>query len=311
MLLAPVAAHVGTDGITQPMLTILGLVIVMVMVFGGYAMAGGHLGVILAALPFELVMIGGAAVGTFLMANDSVVLKRTVGDLVLAVRGPRWRKQDYTDLLCLLFELVRLARTDPIALEGHIDSPEASDIFARYPAIRDDAFAVTFICDYLRASAMSFDDPHQVGEIMERDLELRQAEMMRPAQAIQTIADALPALGIVAAVLGVVKTMASIDQPPAVLGRMIGGALVGTFLGVFLSYCFAGPLAARVRTIHEDDHRFYGLIRDVLVAHLHRHAPNLCVEIGRTNVPGAIRPAFSEVEQSLTALKVQAARQAA
>lgn len=158
---------------------------------------------------------------------------------------------------------------------------------------------------------MNFDDPHQVSEIMERDLELRQAEIMRPAQALQTVADALPALGIVAAVLGVIKTMASIDQPPAVLGRMIGGALVGTFLGVFLSYCVAGPLAARVRAIHEDDHRFYSLIRDVLVAHLHRQAPNICIEIGRKNVPGAIRPDFTEVERALTVLKVQVAKQAA
>jgi chemotaxis protein MotA len=293
------------------MLTLVGLVIVMVMVFGGYALAGGHLGIILKAMPFELVMIGGAGVGTFLMANDSVVLKQTAADLMLAVRGPRWRRKDYTDALCLLFELLRLARTDPIAVEGHIEGPETSDIFARYPAIRADPFAVTFICDYLRTSAMNFDDPHQVYETMERDLELRQAEMLRPAQALQTVADALPALGIVAAVLGVIKTMASIDQPPAVLGKMIGGALVGTFLGVFLSYCFAGPLAARVRTIHEDDHRLYGLIRDVLVAHLHRHAPNVCVEIGRKNVPGALRPGFRDVEQALNTLKVQAAKQAA
>jgi chemotaxis protein MotA len=293
------------------MLTLVGLVTVMVMVFGGYALAGGHLGIILAAMPFEMVMIGGAGIGTFLMANDSVVLKQTAGDLMLAVRGPRWRRKDYTDALCLLFELLRLARTDPIALEEHIETPETSDIFARYPAIRADSFALTFICDYLRMSAMNFDDPHQVYETMERDLELRQDEALWPAQALQTVSDALPALGIVAAVLGVIKTMASIDQPPAVLGKMIGGALVGTFLGVFLSYCLAGPLAARVRTIHEDDHRLYGLIRDVLVANLHRHAPNVCVEIGRKNVPGAMRPPFRDVEEALNTLKVQAAKQAA
>ncbi|MGH6945644.1 MAG: flagellar motor stator protein MotA [Geminicoccaceae bacterium] len=293
------------------MFAAVGIIIVLVMVFGGYTIAGGHLMIIFEALPFELIIIGGAGVGTFLMANDTSVLKHSLSDLVLTFKGPRWRKQDYTDLLCLLFELVRLARTDQIALEAHIESPETSDIFARYPGIRQDGFAVTFICDYLRTCAMSFDDPHQVSEIMERDLELRESEAMRPAIAIQTVADALPALGIVAAVLGVIKTMAAIDQPPSVLGRMIGGALVGTFLGVFLSYCLAGPLAARMRTIHEDDHRFYALIRDVLVAHLQRHAPNICVEIGRKNVPGAVRPGFIEVEQALNALKVQVARQAA
>jgi chemotaxis protein MotA len=293
------------------MLTLAGLGVVIIAVFGGYVLAGGQLSIILAALPFELLIIGGAGVGSFLMANDTTVLKRAVGDVMLTLKGPRWRKEDYTALLCLLFELVRLARTDPIGLESHIENPETSEIFGRYPRIRSDGFAVALICDYLRASSMSFDDPHQVNEIMERDLELHHAETLRPAQALQALTDALPALGIVAAVLGVIKTMASIDQPPALLGRMIGGALVGTFLGVFLSYCLTGPLAARIRTIHEDDHRFYALIRDVLVAYLNRHAPSVCVEIGRKNVPGALRPGFIEVEDALTGLKVHAARQAA
>jgi chemotaxis protein MotA len=280
-------------------------------VFGGYVLAGGHMSIILAALPFELMIIGGAGVGIFVMANDTTVLKRAAGDVVLALKGPRWRKDDYTALLCLLFELVRLARTDPLGLESHIEGPETSDIFGRYPQILSDSFAIALICDYLRTSGMSFDDPHQVSEILEHDVELHQAETLRPSQAMQSLTDALPALGIVAAVLGVIKTMASIDQPPAVLGKMIGSALVGTFLGVFLSYCLTGPMAARIRTIHEDDHRFYALIRDVLVAHLHRHAPAVCVEIGRKNVPGALRPDFAEVEQALNALKVHAARQAA
>lgn len=293
------------------MLTVGGLCVVVVAVFGGYVLAGGHLSIILAALPFELLIIGGAGVGIFLMANDTTVLKRAVGDLVQTLKGPRWRREDYTALLCLLFELVRLARTDPIALEAHIEDPATSDIFARYPQILADRVAIALICDYLRASSMSFDDPHQVSEIMERDLELHQAEALRPAQAMQVLTDALPALGIVAAVLGVIKTMASIDQPPALLGKMIGGALVGTFLGVFLSYCLTGPLAVRIRTIHEDDHRFYLLIRDVLVAYLQRHAPSVCVEIGRKNVPGALRPAFTELEEALNGLKVHAARQAA
>jgi chemotaxis protein MotA len=169
------------------------------------------------------------------------------------------------------------------------------------PSISDDGKFVVF---------ESRADPHQVGEIIERDLELRQAEALRPAQALQAVTDALPALGIVAAVLGVIKTMGSIDQPPSVLGKMIGGALVGTFLGVFLSYCLTGPLAARIRTIHEDDHRFYALIRDVLVTYLHRHAPSICVEIGRKNVPGALRPEFAEVEQALKDLKVHIAKAA-
>jgi chemotaxis protein MotA len=293
------------------MFTLAGLGVVIITVFGGYVLAGGQLSIILMALPFEFLMIGGAGVGIFFMANETAVLKGVIGDLLQALKGPRWRKEDYTALLCLLFELVRLARTDPIALEAHIENPETSDIFGRYPRVRGDSFAVALICDYLRVASMSFDDPHQLDEIMERDLELHQAQALRPALAMQAVTDALPALGIVAAVLGVIKTMASIDQPPPVLGKMIGGALVGTFLGVFLSYCLTGPLAARIRTIHEDDHRFYALIRDVLVAYLHRHAPSVCVEIGRKNVPGTLRPAFTEVEDALNSLKVHAARQAA
>ena len=162
------------------------------------------------------------------------------------------------------------------------------------------------ICDTMRAGTMNYDDPNQVEEVLEKQLETRLHHDLHPSHALQGMADGLPALGIVAAVLGVIKTMASIDQPPEVLGKMIGGALVGTFLGVFLSYGFVGPLASRVKAIAEQDHGFYQLIREVLVASLHNHSPDICVEVGRQNAPRELRPSFSDLNDALRNTKAAA-----
>lgn len=289
------------------MLPIVGVIVVLGCVFGGYTAAGGKLDIIMKALPFEFLIIGGAAVGAYMIANGSTVLKRTGGDFAKALKGPKWKKEDYTALLCLLFELVRLGRANPLAVEAHVETPHDSDIFAKYPKILQDHHAVHMICDYLRAAGMSFDNPHQVDDMFERELEKHHEEVMAIPAALQTMADGLPALGIVAAVMGVIKTMGSIDQPPEILGKMIGGALVGTFLGVFLSYGVVGPIAARIKSIHEEEARFYALIRDVLVAYLNRHQPNICIEVGRKSVPGHIQPSFFEVEEALDAVKSGAA----
>jgi chemotaxis protein MotA len=285
------------------MIGIVGIVIIFVMVFGGYLLAGGKIEIILHALPFELMMIGGAAVGAFLISNDGASIKHTAKDLLKVFKGPRWRHDDYRDLLCLLFALIRISRSNPVALEAHIESPRESGLFLRYPRILADKEAVALICDTLRAGSMNYDDPHQVEEILDRRTEAAQHHAMHSSHALQSVADALPALGIVAAVLGVIKTMASIDQPPEVLGKMIGGALVGTFLGVFLAYGMVGPFAARLKTIQEEDGHFYQLIRQVLVANLHAHAPNICIEVGRQATPGHNRPAFSDLEEALKAAK--------
>jgi chemotaxis protein MotA len=255
------------------------------------------------SLPFELMMIGGAAVGAFVVANDGSAIKHTLKDLLKVFKGPRWKHDDYRDLLCLLFALIRIARSNPIALEAHIEAPKDSTLFQRYPRILADEEAVALICDTLRAGSMNYDDPHQVEEVLDNRMEATQAHAMHSTHALQAVADGLPALGIVAAVLGVIKTMASIDQPPEVLGKMIGGALVGTFLGVFLAYGLVGPFAAKLKTILEEDGHFYGLIRQVLVANLHAHPPNICIEVGRQNTPGHNRPSFAEVEEALKAAK--------
>ncbi len=289
------------------MLGIVGIVIVFVMLFGGYLAAGGKMGIILKSLPFEMMMIGGAAVGAFLIGNGLDAVRQTLRDVAKVFRGPKWQREDYRDLLCLLFELIRIARANPVAVEEHIESPGTSALFARYPRIQADREAVELICDTLRSAAMNYDDPHQVEEVLEKRMEANLHHAMHSAHALQTMADGLPALGIVAAVLGVIKTMASIDQPPEVLGKLIGGALVGTFLGVFLSYCFVGPFAAKVKTVVEEDHHFYLLIREVLVANLHRHAANICIEVGRQNTPGHCRPSFADLEDALKAIRKDAA----
>ncbi|HRM73652.1 MAG TPA: flagellar motor stator protein MotA, partial [Paracoccus sp. (in: a-proteobacteria)] len=263
------------------MFGMIGIVVTFAMVFGGYILAGGKLGVILHSLPFEMMMIGGAAIGSFLLSNDPAVIKHTLGGLGRSLKGPRWHESDLQDVLCLLFQLLRIARASPVELEEHIENPTTSAIFQAYPKILADEQAVTLITDTLRSASLNYDDPYQVEEMLSQRIGLMNEEAMHVPHALQNMADALPALGIVAAVLGVIKTMSAIDQPPEVLGKMIGGALVGTFLGVFLAYGLVAPFAQRLSAVTKQDQAFYDVIKSVLVAGLHQHAPNLCVEVGR------------------------------
>ena len=235
---------------------ILGLAVTMVMVFGGYMLAGGKLGIILHSLPFEMMMIGGAATGAFLASNDFGTVKHTGGDVAAAFTGPKWKKTDYQDILLLMHELLHILKQNPVDIEPHIEAPNESSIFTKYPRILKDHEAIEMICDTIRSMIMNFDNVHQVEELLDKHLESLLEEKLHGSHALQQMADALPALGIVAAVLGVIKTMASIDKPPEVLGGMIGGALVGTFLGVFLAYGVVGPFAARVKTIRSEEHLF-------------------------------------------------------
>lgn len=279
--------------------SLVGVAITFVMVFGGYVAAGGKIAIILKALPFELMMIGGAALGSVIVANDSHALKGMMRDVTRALKGPRWTRADYGDLLCLLFALIRIGRRDAVAVEAHIEQPAQSPLFQAYPRILADPAAVALISDTIRMGMMNYDDPHQLEAVLEKQLDAKLRHDLHGSHALQVVADGLPALGIVAAVLGVIKTMASIDQPPEILGKMIGGALVGTFLGVFLSYGVVGPLANRVRAIIDADHRFYELIRDTMVANMHRHSPQICVEVARQNIPGGLRLSFDEMEARL------------
>ncbi|SEW00629.1 chemotaxis protein MotA [Aliiroseovarius sediminilitoris] len=285
------------------MIGFVGIALIFVMVFGGYLAAGGKMGIIMKSLPFEFTMIGGAAAGAFVISNDMAAIKHTMKDIGKVFKGPKWQPGDYRDLLCLLFELIRQARQNAVALEEHVENPQDSAIFSRYPKILEDREAVDLICDTLRSATMNYDDPHQVEEVLEKRMDANLHHALHSSHALQTVADGLPALGIVAAVLGVIKTMGSIDQPPEILGKMIGGALVGTFLGVFLAYGLVGPFSTKVKTVVEEDAHFYQLIREVLVANLYNHSVNICIEVGRQNTPGHHRPSFTELEEALKEVK--------
>lgn len=281
------------------MMILIGLAIVFGMVFGGYTLSGGSMDVMIHALPFEGMMVGGASLGAFVIANSMRVGKQAAGAFGTAFKGPHWKPSDYTDLLKLMYELSKASKVGPQELEKHIEKPDSSSIFAKYPRITKNHEALDLIVDAFRMVTMNFDDPMETEDVINRKLEAHKNHMHEPVHALTNVADGLPAIGIVAAVLGVIKTMAAVDEPPAILGAMIGGALVGTFLGVFLAYCFVAPVAQRVAQIEGQDEAFGEVIRDVIVAIVKGHPPNVCVEIGRGNIPPAIRPSFADVETQI------------
>jgi chemotaxis protein MotA len=281
------------------------VIVVFVMVFGGFVLAGGHFEVILHAAPMEFMMIGGAGAGAFLIGNSFKTVIATGAGMGKIMAGSKWKAKDYTDLLSLLFILTKTMKTKGVvAIEQHIERPNESTIFQNYPKILKDHFATDLICDTLRMMTMNLEDPHQVEEVIEKQIEKHHHEAHKAAHAMQTLADALPALGIVAAVLGIIKTMGAISQPPEYLGKLIGSALVGTFLGVFLAYGFVGPFAARMGQVIDEEGQFYKIIKDVLVAHLHGNAAQVSVEIGRGQIPSEAQPTFQELEEALGTVTV-------
>jgi len=287
------------------MLILGGLVFLLACVFGTFIASGGNIGVLFEAIPFEIISIGGAASAILLMANSMHDVKHTLGGIGKALKGAAFKKTDYVELLSLLFHFCKLASSKGLmALEAHIERPNESSIFQKYPKILVNHHATAVICDYLRMMGMNADDPYQIEDIMARELKKTLLEELHGAHALQTIADALPALGIVAAVLGVIKTMSHINDPPAVLGQMIGGALVGTFLGVLLAYGVAAPVATRLKGVVEEESRYYEVIRAILVAHLHGNAPQVSIETGRKMAPNEHMPSFQELEEAVQAVQI-------
>jgi chemotaxis protein MotA len=287
------------------MLTLGGFGFLLACVFGSYLASGGSVAPLAEALPFEMLTIGGAAIGIFIMSNSMHDVKHTMAGFGKILKGAIFKKSDYMELLSLLFWFARLASTKgAMALEPHIEKPDDSPAFRKFPKILANHHASDMICDYLRMVGMNADDPHQIEDVMARELKKTLQEELHPSHALQNLADGLPALGIVAAVLGVVKTMSHINEPPAVLGAMIGGALVGTFLGVLLAYGLVGPLAARLQSVVEEESKYYEVIRAVLVAHLHGNAPQVSVETGRKMAPNEHMPSFQEVEEATQNLQI-------
>ena len=288
------------------MISVLGLVVLIVMVFGGFALTGGNLGVVLKAVPHEMLIIGGAAAGATLVSTDLKGIKAMGAGLIAIVKGPRYRKADYSAAIFLTARLMKMFRSDgAVAVEPHIEDPRSSSLFAEYPKFLKDPVFLHLLTDSMRLLVVSTGtlSPHAVEEVIDTAIETRHTAAMLPVERLQIMSDALPALGIVAAVLGVIKTMASIDKPPVVLGAMIGSALVGTFMGVLLSYGIVGPCATRLKSVIEADGEIYLVVRRVIVASLKGQPQPLVIEAARTAIGPDNQPSFSEVFDGLRAAR--------
>jgi chemotaxis protein MotA len=283
------------------MFIIVGWITVTVCVLGGYMAMGGKLAPLWQ--PFELVIIGGAGVGAFIVANPKFVLGKSGYAFKSALKGPRYNKEDYLELLSLLYAIFKLAKTKGmLAIEAHIERPEESSLFAAFPRFAADHHALEFLCDYLRMMTLGTDNPHELADLLDEELETHHSEDAMIQSAFQTMGDGFPALGIVAAVLGIIKTMGSITEPPEVLGKLIGGALVGTFLGILLAYGYVSPLAAAMNNTFQADAKYLGCIRAGLLAHVSGYAPAVSVEFARKALLHKDRPSFFEVEEAVAAL---------
>ncbi|MFD0912645.1 MULTISPECIES: flagellar motor stator protein MotA [Methylophilus] len=284
------------------MFVIIGYVVVCGMIFGGYALAGGHLGALWQ--PLEVMMIFGGAFGAFIVGNDSKAIKATVKALPTLFKGSKYSKQLYMDLLALLFEILTKIRKDGLmAIEKDIEDPEASALFGKYPNILHDHHLVEFITDYLRLMVSGNMDAFQVENLMDNEIETHHMEGHVPAHCIAKLGDGLPAFGIVAAVMGVVHTMENVALPPAELGILIAHALVGTFLGILLAYGFVGPLSGLLEQKLEESSKSFQTVKVVLLASLNGYAPPIAVEFGRKVLYSTERPGFTELEEHVKQAK--------
>lgn len=278
------------------MLVIVGYVIVMGSVFGGFALAGGHLGALWQ--PLELLMIGGGALGAFFVGNSMGVMKATFKDLPSILKGPKYSKDSYMELMALLYELLTKVRKEGLmSIEGDVEKPEESPIFTKYPKIVADHHVVEFITDYLRIMVSGNLNAMEIENLMDVELETHHHEAMISSHVVAKLADGLPAFGIVAAVMGVVHTMESVGLPPAELGMLIAHALVGTFLGILLAYGFVGPLASLLEQKAEEGGKMFQTVKITLLANLNGYAPAMAVEFGRKALGSTERPGFAELEE--------------
>jgi chemotaxis protein MotA len=283
------------------MFFIIGSVLVVASVIGGYILNGGHLEVLFQ--PFEVMIIVGAAIGAFVTSNRKPVLSSTLSSVTALLKAERYDKDAYLELLSMLYSIFKLAKTKgALALEQHVENPNESSLFQRFPKFNSDHHAVVFVCDYLRLLTLGTDNHHEMETLMDEEIETHHQEHASVVTAVQTMADGLPALGIVAAVLGVIHTMGSITEPPAVLGHLIGGALVGTFMGVLLSYGFVGPIGAAIKVRGEAEQRYFLCIKAAILAYMQGYAPSVAVEFARKSLNTDVRPTFYEVEEAVEAL---------
>ena len=278
------------------MFLIIGIVLVLGCVAGGFVLSHGELGALWQ--PYELLVIGGAALGAFVIANPMKVIKATFGAIPKLLKGSKYKKELYMDTLALLYDLLVKARKQGMmALEGDVDKPESSEIFGKYPNLMADHHLIEFVTDYLRLlAAGSITSPYELDALMDVELETHHHDGHQPAAALTRVCDGLPGFGIVAAVLGIVITMGAIGGPPAELGHHVAAALVGTFLGILLAYGFVGPMATAVEHMAADEAQMFLAIKNTLVASAQGYAPQIAIEFGRKAIGGPDRPSFSELE---------------
>jgi chemotaxis protein MotA len=286
------------------MLVIIGWVFALVCVFGVYIAHGGNIQIILTALPWEMAMIGGGTLGAFLVSNQMTVIKSTLAGVGSCFKGSKYTKVRYLELLALQFDILQKARKEGLmAIEQDVENPEQSPIFKKYPTVGSDHHVVEFITDYLRMMVSGNLNAHEIEALMDSEIETHHNEEHAVVGAFQRLAGALPAFGIVAAVLGVIKTMGSVGQPPAVLGGMIASALVGTFLGIFLAYGFAEPLGGLLEQKVEDASKELQCIKTTLLASMQGYAPQVAIEFGRKVLLSTARPSFTELESHVKGKK--------
>ena len=278
------------------MLVLIGYVVVLFSVFGGFALAGGHLAALFQ--PIEVLMIGGAAVGAFFVGNTGKAIKATFKALPNVMKGTKYNKDSYMELMALLYEILGKIRKEGLmSIEGDVENPHESPVFSKYPKIQADHHVVEFLADYLRIMVSGNLNAMELENLMDLEIETHHHEAMVPSHVVARLGDALPAFGIVAAVMGVVHTMGSIGVPPKELGEMIGAALVGTFLGILLAYGFVGPLATNLEQKAEETGKMFEAVKVTLLANLNGYAPAMAVEFGRKSLYSSERPSFLELEQ--------------
>ena len=279
------------------MFVIVGWLVALGCIFGVYIIEGGNIGVILHALPWELTTIFGATIGAFLANNQMKVVKAVISGLGQCFKGSKFNKQRYMELLALMFDILQKARKEGLmSIEKDVEDPHSSPIFQKYPAVGNDHHVTEFITDYLRMMVSGNLNAHEIESLMDSEIDTHHHEAHAAVAALQRVAGGLPAFGIVAAVLGVVKTMGSVGQPPAVLGGMIGSALVGTFLGILLAYAFAEPLGGLLEQKVEDAGKELQCIKTTLLASMQGYAPQVAIEFGRKVLYSGDRPTFGELE---------------
>lgn len=284
------------------MFAIIGAVVVLVAVVGGYLMEHGNLSVLFQ--PIELLIIGGAATGAFIIASPMKVIKAVIGGVLKILSGKEYSKTDYIEVLMLMSEIfAKIRKEGLVSIEGDVDAPEDSKIFSKYPKFLKNHHAVSLVADTLRTVMTTSIAPHELEALLDTELEAHHEEALIPSKSISNVADGMPALGIVAAVLGVVITMGKISEPPEVLGHSIGSALVGTFLGVLLSYGFVGPVGKNLEYMANEDKEYFNVLKVALVAFVGGAAPQIAVEFGRRVIPGNVKPNFSELEEAIRQIK--------